>query len=270
MTGSAACRNGTPWCNVLRVFELAGRVAVITGASSGLGERFARTLHAAGVAVVVTARREERLSALVNELGADSAAYLVGDVCDDAHLDAVIALAQTQFGRLDIVIANAGGAYSARAEDEPMSKLRALVELNLTAVISLCRAAGPTLIAQGAGSVILVSSIYGLVSVGSGEARGSVGYAATKGALANLTRELASQWGHAGVRVNALAPGFFPTELNHQLEDPDEINRIRSGTLLRRPGEIHELDGPLLFLASDASSYTTGHTLVVDGGWTAV
>jgi NAD(P)-dependent dehydrogenase (short-subunit alcohol dehydrogenase family) len=251
------------------VFEVDGRVAVVTGASSGLGERFARVLHAAGAKVVVNARRSDRLEALVAELGPDSAACLVGDVRDDAHLDALVQIALDRFGRLDVVVANAAGAYEARAEREPMDALRGLIETNLTAVISLCRAAGSTMLAQQSGSVVLVSSIYGLVATGSADEDGMVGYASTKGALVNLTRELAAQWGHAGVRVNAIAPGYFPTALTGNLANPRLVERIRQRTLLRRPGDPHELDGALLFLASDASSYVTGHTLVVDGGWTA-
>jgi NAD(P)-dependent dehydrogenase (short-subunit alcohol dehydrogenase family) len=125
------------------------------------------------------------------------------------------------------------------------------------------------MLAQQSGSVVLVSSIYGLVATGSADEDGMVGYASTKGALVNFTRELAAQWGHAGVRVNAIAPGYFPTALTGNLANPRLVERIRQRTLLRRPGDPHELDGALLFLASDASSYVTGHTLVVDGGWTA-
>lgn len=251
------------------MFELDGRVALVTGASSGLGERFARVLVGAAAKVVVTARRSDRLDALVAELGTESAVSLAGDVRDDLHLDALVRLAVDRFGRLDVVVANAGAAYEARAEQEPMDSLRELIEVNLTSVISLCRAAGPTMLAQRSGSVILVSSMYGLVAVGSGDGDGMVGYTSTKGAIVNLARELAAQWGHAGVRVNALAPGYFPTELTGHLTNPELVERIRQRTLLGRGGEPHELDGALLFLASDASSYVTGHTLVVDGGWTA-
>ena len=218
---------------------------------------------------MLAARRADRLDALAEELGTDSAAWLAGDVRDDEHLDALVELGRDHFGRIDVVVANAGAAYEARAEQEPMDRLRELIDTNLTAAISLCRAAGPTMLAQRSGSVVLVSSMYGLVAVGSGDGAGMVGYTSTKGALVNLARELAAQWGHAGVRVNALAPGYFPTELTGYLSNPRAVERIRQRTLLGRAGELHELDGALLFLASDASSYVTGQTLVVDGGWTA-
>jgi NAD(P)-dependent dehydrogenase (short-subunit alcohol dehydrogenase family) len=248
--------------------DVEGRVAVVTGASSGLGAHFARVLRGAGASVVLAARRTDRLRALVAELGPDATAYHAGDLRDDSQVDAVVNLALDRFGRIDILVANAGAAYEAPAEQEPMAQLRELVDLNLTSVLSLCRAAGPTMLAARAGSVILVSSMFGLIGVDQ-EGAGMAGYVATKGALVSLARELARQWGPYGVRVNALAPGFFPTEMTGHLASVSQVDRIRRRTLLGRPGDLPELAGPLLFLASDASSYVTGQTLVVDGGWTA-
>lgn len=246
------------------MFRMDGRVALVTGASSGLGARFARVLHAAGAQPVLTARRGDRLDELSCEL--DGAPWLAGDVTDDGHLDAVVDLAVRTLGRLDVVVACAGTAYAAQVEDEPMDRLRALVAVNLTSVVSLCRAAGPPLRRSPAARVVLVSSVFGLNAVGHA---GMAGYASTKGAVINLARELAAQWGPAGIRVNALAPGYFPTELTGGLTDPELLARIAARTLLGRPAAIEEIDGALLFLASDAASYLTGHTLVVDGGWSA-
>jgi len=132
-------------------------------------------------------------------------------------------------------------------------------------VLDLCRLLAPLLLASGHGSVINISSIYGLVA----SREPMVAYNATKTALVGLTRHLAAQWGPRRVRVNALAPGYFPTELTGMLAAPEFVAQIESRTLLARAPTLDELDGPLLFLASDASSYVTGHTLVVDGGWTS-
>ena len=142
-----------------------------------------------------------------------------------------------------------------------------MVDLNLLAVMDLCRIAAPLLFASEAASIINVSSMYGVVA-----SRGPMtAYNATKGALVNFSRHLAAQWGRHGVRVNALAPGYFPSEMTDEFADPGlREGRSRTGRCCAASPRIDELDGALLFLASDASSYVTGHTLVVDGGWTAV
>jgi NAD(P)-dependent dehydrogenase (short-subunit alcohol dehydrogenase family) len=139
-----------------------------------------------------------------------------------------------------------------------------VIQVNLIAVLDLCRLMAPLLFSSNCASVINVSSMYGLVA-----SRGPMAaYNTTKGALVNLTRHLAAQWGTRGIRVNALAPGYFPTEMTGGLSDPSFVEGIEARTLLGRTPAIDEIDGPLLFLASDASSYVTGHTLVIDGGWT--
>jgi NAD(P)-dependent dehydrogenase (short-subunit alcohol dehydrogenase family) len=241
---------------------LAGRVALVTGASSGLGERFAAVLRAAGADVVVTARRADRLARLAGEVGAVA---VPGDIASPAHRQALAAAVAERFGRLDILINNAGICDDGPLEDQTLDELDAVIQVNLVAVLDLCRLMAPLLFAGDHGSVINVASIYGLVA-----SRGPMAaYNSTKGALISLTRHLAAQWGPRGIRVNALAPGYFPTELTGMLADPGFVTHIESQTLLARAPAIHELDGPLLFLASDASSYVTGHTLVVDGGWTS-
>lgn len=151
-------------------------------------------------------------------------------------------------------------------EEQSLEDLRRVVEVNLMSVMDTCRVMARLLSASPDAAVINVASIYGLVS-----SRGPMAaYNATKGAIINLTRQLAAQWGERGIRVNALAPGYFPSELTGHLADPGFRQSIRDHTLLARPPELAEIDGPLLFLASRASSYMTGQVLIIDGGWTAV
>jgi hypothetical protein len=240
---------------------LSGRVAVVTGASSGLGERFARVLREAGADVVVTARRADRLEQLAGEL---EAVAVAGDIASPAHRQALAAAVAERFGQLDILVNNAGVCDDGPLEDQSLSELETVVQVNLIAVLDLCRLMAPLLFTSEYASVINIASIYGLVTSRAPMAA----YNSTKAALVGLTRHLAAQWGPRRVRVNALAPGYFATDLTGMLADPGFVAEIESQTLLGRAPSIEELDGPLLFLASDASSYVTGHTLVVDGGWT--
>jgi hypothetical protein len=245
-------------------FSLTGRVALVTGASAGLGDRFARVLAGAGAKVVLTARREERLATLAAEL--DGASYLAGDLSDAGHREALAAHVQQEHGRLDVLVNNAATNDDAPLEQQTLDELQAVVDLNLVAVMDLCRLTAPLLFASDHPSVINVSSMYGIV----GSSGPMTAYNATKGALLNLSRHLAAQWGRHGVRVNALAPGYFSSEMTSHFDDPAFVKVIEERTLLRRVPRDDELDGALLFLASDASTYVTGTTLVVDGGWIAV
>lgn len=249
------------------LFGLQGRVAVVTGASSGLGRRFARVLHAAGAHVVVSARRAERLEDLASQLG-ERVTVVVADLTVEEDREQLVSEAESVAGRVDVLVNNAGYGTPSPAEDEPLEHFRWTIEINLVAVFHLSQLVGRHMIAAGRGSIVNIASILG--HVGAAPIK-EASYCASKGAVVNLTRALGAEWGRKGVRVNAIAPGWFPTEMTGEQMFADEASMdfIRRNTPMARGGELHELDGALLYLASDASSYTTGEILTVDGGWLA-
>jgi NAD(P)-dependent dehydrogenase (short-subunit alcohol dehydrogenase family) len=231
---------------------------------------FARALAAAGAAVALAARRAERLEALAAEIEAGGGAALAA-ACDVSREDEIARLAEAvdaRFGRVDVLVSNAGFTQVIAAEDQAPADWRAQLDVNLTGVFLCAQHFGRRMLAAGGGSIVNVASILGLV--GAGQVR-QAAYAASKGGVVNLTRELAAQWARRGVRVNALAPGWFPTEMTDEMfGDERSLAWMRSRTPMGRAGALYELAGPLLFLASDASSFVTGQILAVDGGWTCV
>ncbi|NDH84122.1 MAG: SDR family oxidoreductase [Acidimicrobiia bacterium] len=247
-------------------FRLDDKVVLITGASSGLGARFARVASAAGATVVVAARRAERLAELVDEL--DDAHAVEIDLTAPGGPEACVARSIELAGRIDVLINNAGISQVAPALDFSTEDFRHEIEIDLVAPFALARDVARDAITNGRpASIINIGSILG--DVGGGKLR-VPGYAAAKGGLHNLTRELASQWGRKGVRVNAIAPGWFETEMNDAMfSEGGGQAYMEAGAAMGRPGIEGELDGAMLYLASDASSFVTGHVLQVSGGWTA-
>lgn len=249
----------------LSLFRLDGQVAIVTGASSGLGERFARVLSSVGANVVLAARRIERLEALAEELPGSIAVATDLSLAQDR--DRLVAQTLERFGRVDVLVNNAGIGAATRIEDETLEQFQFAMEVNVTAVWHLSKLCGESMVAAGSGSIVNVASMLGHVASAPIK---QAHYCASKGAVINMTRELAAQWGRKGVRVNALSPGWFKSEMTGDM-DTDESSQafVKQNALLPRMGTEDELDGALLLLASRAGGYMTGHSLLVDGGWTA-
>ncbi len=250
---------------VLDRFRLDGRAALVTGGSRGLGLEIAAALTGAGARVALLARRVEFLDAARQEL--PDALALTGDVRNEAELEAALAQAEARFGSIDILINAAGIAWGAPALEMPADKVREVLEVNLVGTFLACRLAGRRMRARGYGKVVNVASVVGLVGQPP-EILDAAGYSASKGGVIALTRDLAVKWGRYGIRVNALAPGFFPTRMTEKLLARTEP-LLKARIPLGRVGQPGELAGAALFLASPASDYVTGQVLAVDGGLTA-
>lgn len=252
------------------LFDLSGRTACVTGASSGLGVTFANALADAGANVVLAARRVDALQSVADDIASRGGSAMVHacDVTDEAQVDALVAAAVERFGRLDVMVANAGAVPEAAAVPEkiPGALFRQAVDVNLTGTFLTAAAAARHMLAAGGGSIIMLASVAGLA----GHFNIPIGYATSKAATVHMAKYLGLQWADRGVRVNAIGPGWFPTEMTEQaLAVPPFRQRIEDQTAQGRLGDPDELIGTLLLLASDAGSYITGQTIMVDGGMSA-
>lgn len=254
------------------LFNLEGKVALVTGASSGLGVAFARGLARAGATVVVTARRQELIdqtAEICRGFGGKASAF-TADITDDAQLEALISRVVETHGSLDILVNNAGytDRSGLRHDQSSMKRIRSVIELDLIATINGCRLAGAQMMKQGSGNIINVSSILGRV----GSEFRAASYHAAKGGVDALTRVLALEYARENIRVNAIAPSYFEgTEMMDKVFESTPGTKVQSEqrTPMGRLGRPEDLEGAVVFLASDAARFITGHILYVDGGWTA-
>jgi gluconate 5-dehydrogenase len=247
------------------LFDLTGRVAIVTGGSRGLGLEMAEGLAEAGASLMLCARRADWLTPAIDDLRGRGF-KVDGMLCDVAKPDevqAVVDKTMAAYGRLDILINNAGITWAARPEDMPFDKWQKVIDVNLTGAFLFAQAASREMLKAGYGRIVNVSSIAGMLAMVDGPHYAA--YAASKAGLVGLTRELAASWGRQGIRVNAIAPGFFHSRL---ADGAIEITEpaIKATNPIPRVGEPGELKGVVVFLAADASNYITGQVVIVDGG----
>ena len=254
--------------NVQQLFDLTGKVAIVTGGGTGLGRQMAEGLAEAGASVVLCARKKERCAQAAKELEALGVQTLAlgCDVKSAADVRSVVDAAVSGFGRLDILINNAGTSWGAPVEEMTLEQWNKVIETNLTGTFLFSQAAGKQMTVQKHGKIINITSVAGIH--GAPPAFQAIGYHASKGGVIAFTKDLACKWGQHNIQVNAIAPGWFPTNMSAVV-----IERNRDLFLKRLPlgrfGNENDLKGAAVFLASAASDFVTGHVLVVDGGQTA-
>jgi gluconate 5-dehydrogenase len=249
------------------LFDLTGRVAIVTGGSRGLGEEMAEGLAEAGASLMLCARRQEWLTPTVDRMRERGFAVegVVCDVAKPSDVQLVVDRTIATYKQIDILVNNAGVTWGERPEAMPLDKWQKVIDVNLTGAFLFSQAAGRHMLTRKYGRIINVASIAGLRGSVAGPAY--AGYAASKAGLMGLTRELAASWGRDGIRVNAIAPGFFHSRLADPVIKVAEP-AIKAASPIPRVGAAGELKGVAVFLASDASNYITGQVLVVDGGRT--
>jgi len=254
--------------NVKQLFDLTGRLAIISGGSMGLGRQMAEGLAEMGANLVLCARKKERCeetAEALRSLGVQTLA-LGCDVKERAEIQEVVDATLAKFGRIDILINNAGVTWAAPVEEMTLEQWDKVLSTNLTGTFLFCQAAGKVMVAQGSGKIINIASVAGF-SGASAELQ-AIGYHASKGGVIAFTKDLACKWAPHNIQVNAIAPGWFPTHMSGWVIEHRKDSLLAKIPLGRFGGD-HDLKGAAVFLASDASAYVTGHVLVVDGGQTA-
>ena len=250
----------------LNAFRLDGKVAIVTGASSGIGAQTVKLFSSLGAKVMAAARREDRLHDLANQYPNVMAAKC--DVGVEADCKNLVETVINEYQKIDILINNAGISDPIPALEEDLDQFKRVIQIDLISCFHLAQLCAQHMETQESGGAIVnVASIHGFVG---SSPNNQPGYTAAKGGLSNLTRELALEWARHGIRVNAIAPGYISTELTDEMIAGESGRKwIERNTPMRRPGEVTELDGAMLLLASDAGSYITGETIAIDGGWLA-
>jgi len=251
-----------------KIFDLSNRVAIITGGSVGLGRQMADGLAEMGAALVLCARKIERCEQAAAELQATGVKVLAlaCDVKDPASIQKVTDATLEKFGRIDILINNAGTSWGAPVETMTLDQWNKVIETNLTGTFLFSQTVGRAMIAQRRGKIINIASVAGLR--GSSPKFSAIGYSSSKGGVIIFTKDLACKWGMHNIQVNAIAPGWFPTEMSEKVIERNKESLL-AGIPLGRFGGPQDLKGAAIFLASAASDFVTGHTLVVDGGQSA-
>ena len=253
----------------MKLFDLSGKTAIVTGGGKGVGRQLAQGLAEAGANIVVCARKPERCeeaAAELEQLGV-RALGLGCDVRDPEQVQEVVARTTADFGGIDILVNNAGTVWGASPEDTPLDGWQKVIDVNLTGVFLFSQAAGRVMIGAGGGAIVNIASVAGLRS-GPPEIMNAIAYNATKGGVIAFTRDLAGKWAQHGIRANAIAPGWFPSDMANFVINQHGDDLLRH-IPLGRFGGPEDLKGVVVFLASDAAAYITAHTLVVDGGQSA-
>jgi gluconate 5-dehydrogenase len=252
------------------MFDLKGKIALVTGASSGLGVQFAKALARQGADLAILARREDKLAEVKKTIEAMGVRCfsVKCDVLNVGDIEAAVAKIKDHYGRIDILVNHAGVARAAPAESQSDDDWKAVLDTNLNSVYFVAREVGKLMVAQNYGKIINLGSIHSSVAMPN---RPLNAYCASKGGVLMLTKALANEWAKYNITVNAIGPAYFESEMTSAaMKNPAFFDVVKTYCPMGRPGREGELDGALIYFASDASSYTTGQLLSIDGGWTAI